>query len=138
MDDGVIVALAGLPSRTLGRVVAFGEPAPHRGRMKSDAEFPANQFDDPAGAPEVGAKSVFGRLLRQPRFDLPLLVGGQKSGPPRRGFGGQPVFPLRPMPGHPFGDGDGMDAEPLGHARLRSTGQNTRDRLSPQRFQCGS
>lgn len=138
VDDDVVVALAGLPSGPLGRIAAFGEPTPHRGRVERDTEIAADQFDDPAGAPEVGAKAVGRRLLGQPRFYRRLLRGTQKSGPSRRGFGGQARFPLRPMPGHPLGHRHGVNAETLGYRSLGPTGQHPRDRLSPKRFQCGS
>jgi len=70
VDDGVVVASAGLASGPLRRVAGRGEPTPQGGRMERDAEFPADQFHDAAGTPEVGANTVIRRLPGQPRMAL--------------------------------------------------------------------
>jgi len=106
--------------------------------MERGTELPADQFDDPTGAPEIGAKAVVGRLLGQPGLDLGFLVRGEKSRPSRRRPGGQTLLAGGAVPGHPLGEGYGMNPKPRSDGRLSLALQNPGGRLSSQRFQYGS
>ena len=88
--------------------------------------------------PEARAKAVGGRLLGKPVFDPSLLDRSQKSGPARRRFGSRARLSLDAVLGRPLGHRRGVDAETLGHERLRLAAQHPGDCLPPQRFQCGS
>jgi hypothetical protein len=84
VENGVIVALAGLPGGSLRRVTTLGELTPHRGRMEGDSELSPDQFDNPAGTPQVGAETVVGGFLSEPRLDKQLLGRAEKVWPSRK------------------------------------------------------
>jgi hypothetical protein len=106
--------------------------------MERNAEPAVDQLADAAGRPEVGGEAVCGRLLGQPPPDLLILCGGQEPGPAWRGPGGQPVVASGPVPGHPLGDGDAVDAQGGGDRGLRAPAEDQLDGPPPHGFQFGS
>ena len=138
MHDVRLVALAGSPHRTLRGVAALCEPGPEVVGVERDPELAADEVRHAAGRPEVGREPVGGRFLSQPAADVLVLVGGEEPRPTGRGFGGQPGLALGPVPGHPRGNGDGMNAQGDRHGRLRLAMQNPLHRPAANSFQSGS
>ena len=86
--------------------------------MKCHAEARADRIGDAAGGPEVGGKTVVGRLVGEPAEHLGLLLGGEEASAARVRLGGEGVGSGRTVDAHPFADGDAVDAEEIGDGGL--------------------
>jgi hypothetical protein len=95
--------------------------------VEHDPQAVADQLGDAGGRPQVRSEPERGRLPEPPRPDQSLLFGGQEPGPSGDRLGGRGVVPAGPVRGHPLGHRHRVDAQEVGHVRLRPPAQDVPD-----------